>query len=405
MKNPTDRRTFLAQGAGALAAVALAPDFIAAAPRRRGRASKVALIGAGRRGREILDELRKLEAVEVGAICDIVPARVASGIERAPGAAGFAEHAALLERADIEAVIVATPTHLHRDIVVDALAAGKHVYCEAPIAHSPDDCDAIVAAATDAGGVFHAGFQARSNPLYRRALLAVRSDGVREMISLYAQHHRKTSWRFPSAEGQPGRAANWRQDPLVSLGLAGELGSHQFDVFSWFRGREPEQVSGTGSVRFHDDGRRVYDTARAELVWDDGIALHWQATLGNSYGGEHEIVYGSNAAVKLAGTHGWLFKEADSPTQGWEVYATRQQFHRDEGIVLVADATQLAAQGRLKEGGGLEHPPLYFALADFVRSFLEGEEVACTAEQGAAATRVGIRVAEAIGHAPEADPQ
>lgn len=396
---PTDRRTFIAQSAGALAAVALAPDAIVAAPRRRGRATKVALIGAGRRGRDILDELAKLEALEVAAVCDIVPSRVTSGLERAPGAEAMADYEAVLARADIEAVIVATPTHQHRDIVTAALSAGKHVYCEAPIAHTPEDCDAIVAAASSASTVLHAGFQARSNPLYRRALLAVRSDGVRDLVSFYAQHHRKTTWRFPRAEGQEAQAANWRLNPGISIGLAGEIGSHQFDVFTWFRGRAPRVESGTGTIRFHDDGRRVYDTVRASLIWDDSVALHWQATLGNSYGGEHEIVYGSNAAVKLAGTHGWLFKEADSPTQGWEVYATRQQFHRDEGIVLVADATQLAAQGRLKEGGGLEHPPLYYALADFARSFLEGADVACTAQQGADATKLGIEVARTIGHA------
>jgi hypothetical protein len=50
-----------------------------------------------------------------------------------------------------------------------------------------------------------------------------------------------------------------------------------------------------------------------------------------------------------------MFKEADAPTQGWEVYANRQQFHNDEGITLIAGATKLAEQGKLKEGVGLPH--------------------------------------------------
>ena len=103
-----------------------------------------------------------------------------------------------------------------------------------------------------------------------------------------------------------------------------------------------------------------------------------------------DIADGTNAAIKLAWSHGWMFKESDAPTQGWEVYANRQQFHNDEGITLIADATQLAAQGKLQEGVGLPHPPLYYALEAFLASALEGAKVECTAEEGLRATLVGI---------------
>ena len=68
---------------------------------------------------------------------------------------------------------------------------------------------------------------------------------------------------------------------------------------------------------------------------------------------------GSNASIKLAWTAGWMFKEADAPTQGWEVYANRQQYFNDEGITLIADATKLASQGKLKEGIGLQNDSIY----------------------------------------------
>src|SRR5690606_29312042 len=119
MSNP-DRRTFLVQTVGALAGMALLPDLSelsAAVPVRPGREPhKVGLIGVGRQGRAILDELAKIDAVEVAAVCDVVPSRVTAGTERALGAEGFTDHRELLERRpDIEAVIVATPTHLHRE--------------------------------------------------------------------------------------------------------------------------------------------------------------------------------------------------------------------------------------------------------------------------------------------------
>jgi predicted dehydrogenase len=402
-----DRRTFVAQTAGALISVALLPEFAFAAPARRGAARRIALIGCGRHGRLILDELQKLDAVEVAAVCDPVASRVQAGLDRAAGATGFADHRALLASGSgIEAVIVATPTHLHRAIVVDSLGAGMHVFCEAPLAATVADCRAIVAAAEAAaanGVIFQGGLYARSNPLYRRAWSLARTDSVRDVVSMHAQHHRKTSWRFPAPERGLERATNWRLDPDVSIGLPGELGTHQFDVASWFRGRPPRRVSGSGTTRLHHDGRDIPDTVALSLDWDDGVVMQYQATLANSHGGEFEVIHGTHAALRLAGTHGWMFKEADAATQGWEVYATRQQFQGEDGIVLAADATQLAAQGRLGAGAGLEHPPLYYALADFVRSFAEGADVSCTAVDAATSTIVGIAAHQAVTSAAPID--
>jgi predicted dehydrogenase len=72
------------------------------------------------------------------------------------------------------------------------------------------------------------------------------------------------------------------------------------------------------------------------------------------------------------------------------------QFHNDEGITLIADATKLASQGKLKEGVGLPQPPLYYALADFLRSVLEQQPVVCPAEEGLRAAAVGILANQAV---------
>ncbi|HEX6558036.1 MAG TPA: Gfo/Idh/MocA family oxidoreductase [Longimicrobiales bacterium] len=387
-----NRRDFIMYGAGTLAAIALLPELAFTQPRRDGAARNIAVIGLGRQGRAIIDELRKLDAVTVAAVCDILPARLQSGSERAPAAAAFADYHELLAKGSVEAVVVATPTHLHRDIALAALSAGKHVYCEAPLAATIEDCNAIAQAASGSPNlVFQTGIYGRANPIYQRARLLARSDSLRDMVSLYAQSHRKTTWRVPGAE-----ALNWRLDPAVSIGLAGEEGTHQFDVAAWLRNKYPVRIAGNGAIRLHDDGRKIPDTIALQLMWDDGVAMHYQATLANSYGGTYEIVNGTNGSLRLAGTHGWMFKEADAATQGWEVYATRQQFFNEEGIVLVADATKLAAQGKLKEGLGLENPPLYYALAAFVNSFINAAPIVCSARDGARATTIGILANQAI---------
>jgi predicted dehydrogenase len=386
----SDRREFLLQSVGALTGFAILPRPATARPRPAGSELGIGLIGAGRQGRAILAELGQIDGARVAAVSEVVPARLALALERAPGAVGIPEYRALLERRDLAAVIVATPTHLHRAIVEDALAAGKHVYCEAPLAHTLEDAQAIAAAAARATPAFHAGFQGRSNPIYERAYPLSRAE-LRDHVSLYAQWHRKTSWRFGT-----GREDNWRLDPEVTTGLAGEVGAQQFDVARWYRNAIPVEIRGRGDIRLHQDGRRVADTIRVDLMWEDGVAMHYSATLANSFGGQYEVIHGANGAIKLAWNHGWLFKEADAPTQGWEVYATRQQFYNDEGIVLVADATRLAAQGRLAEGIGLEHSPLWYALDAFVRTVTEGAPVACTARDGLVATALGILAHQAV---------
>ena len=393
----SDRRTFIRQTAGALAGLSLVPESWEALPVLQGPAIKAGIIGVGRQGRAIIAELQKIEQVEIAALCDSSPARLDASAARLKNAATFADHRSLLDgRADITAVIVATPTHLHRQIVEDCLASGRHVFCEAPIASSVEDCEALSKAAAAAKTVAQAGFQGRSNPTYRRAQPLVETE-LRQLVSMYAQYHRKTSWRFPASGPDEERAANWRLDPEVSTGLAGETGAQQFDVAHWFRGnRYPTRAQGRGAIRLHKDGRTIADSIELDLLWNDNVALRYQATLASSYGGQHELFVGGQGTIRLAWSHGWLFKEADAPTQGWEVYATRQEAFGDEGIVLVADATKLAAQGALASGIGLPHPSLYYALVDFVRSITESAPVRCSMQEGARATIVGILANRAV---------
>ncbi len=391
------RRTFL-ETTGALAAMAILPDPEWFRPFRTRVPVKVGIVGMGRHGRAIVTELQKIDGVEIAAICEIVPERLRINVERIAGAEGFPDLGTmLLRRPEVRAIIIATPTHLHREPVEMALEAGRHVYVEAPLAHTPAECRAIVAAGRAVGDqVVMAGFPARSNPLYQRARTLFRTDSVRDPVAITGQSHRKTSWRFPVTAGTTERTTNWRLDPAVSPGLVGEVGALQFDVAHWYRGRTPVSVSGQGGIRLHKDGRTVPDTVLATLAWDDGLTMQWDATLASSFGGQFEVFSGVNAALKLAWTHGWMFKENDAPTQGWEVYATRQQFHTEEGITLVADATQLAAQGQLKEGMGLPYPAIYYPLADFIRAVTEGSAPATSFEDGARSTIVGLLANRAI---------
>lgn len=396
-RSSIDRREFmLSTGVAGAAALALTPEWSFAAL-TRAEPVNIAIIGAGRHARAMLDEIAKFENARVTAICDVVPSRLQAALRRVQGATGYADHKELLAKAtDVTAVLVVTPTHTHKSIAIDAITAGKHVFIEAPLAHTIEDCVEIARAARSSSKVVQVGLYARSNPIYKLARTFFRSDSVRDLVTMRAQSNRKTEWRVPVSDAKDEKALNWRLDPDVSIGLPGELGCHQIDVISWYIGKYPTSVSGTGSIRLHKDGRTIPDTTHATFMFEDGARLDWSATIASSYEGQYEVLYGTNATIKLAWTAAWMFKEADAPTQGWEVYANRQRFHNDEGITLIADATKLASQGKLKEGVGLPNPPVYYAIGDFVDAIANGKPPVVTAEEGLRATAIAILANQAV---------
>jgi predicted dehydrogenase len=345
----------------------------------------------------MLDELQKIAGVKVVAICDSDPKALAQGQRRAADAKAYATHAELIEKSkDVKGVFLATPTHQHKQIALDLIGAGMNVYCEAPLAHTIEDSRAIASAASGSKVIFAVGLEGRSNPVYTLARTFFRSEAVRDLVAMRAHQFQKTSWRIPASDAARDKALNWRLDEAVSLGLPGEWGTHQFDVVSWYRDQYPVSVRGSGRIAAYDDGRKVADSVSCEFAYADRARLIYESSLGSSFQGRHEVFNGTNATIKLAWSHAWMFKEADAPTQGWEVYANRQQFHTEEGITLIAGATKLAEQGKLKEGVGLPETSLHYAIADFIRSVAEGKPVVATAEIGHKATVVGITASQAV---------
>lgn len=389
-----DRREFLAASAG-LAAVSLLPTSLPAAV-RLDTALNVGLIGVGRQGRAILTELATMESVKTAAVCDIDENRLGSAKSRTPGAEGYADYKALLSHKGLDAVIIATPTHQHRQIALDAIAAGRHVYCEAPLAHTAEDARAIAAAAAGSMKAFAVGFEGRANPVYQLARSFFKTDAFKDMIAMRQQFASKTSWRFSAPDADREKRMNWRLDKGVTTGMLGEIGSHQLDVAHWYRGQLPVSVRATGGVRFWQDGREVADTVLAAFTYEDGAVLTWFGTLASSFLGKEEIFVGSSSTIKLGWTHGWMFKESDAPTQGWEVYANKQQFHNDVGITLIAGATKLAEQGKLKDGVGLPNTSLYYSLESFIKAAAGQGKVACTAADAARTTIVALTANQAL---------
>jgi len=320
------------------------------AAEKGGAQVKCAVIGLGARGREVLGTMALLKEGTVAAICDTYAASVRRASDAAPKATKHADYKQILANKEIQAVIVATPTHQHRQVVEDALAAGKHVYCEAPLAHTVEDARAIALAARGAvRQVFQAGLQMRSDPQRHFLLQFIRSGAMGKNIMARTQWNKKQSWRFTSPNPEREREINWRLRKELSLGLVGEIGMHQIYAASWFMNMKPTAVNGFGAVMHWEDGRDVADTAQAVFEFPGGATLTHATTLANSFDSDHEIYFGTDSAIMVRGNKAWMFKESDAPLLGWEVYARKDNFHKETGIALVANATKLVAQGEQAE--------------------------------------------------------
>jgi len=406
-----------AQSAPAAAAPAGEPRFT----------MKCAVIGLGRWGREeLLAHLQRQPEAEVVAICDTYPAYLTRSGRKAPEAAKIVDYREILANKEVEAVFIATPTHQHRQIVEEALKAGKHVYCEAPIATSDEDARAITQAAHAAVRCnFQPGLQMRSDPQRAFLLPFIRSGAMGRQIKARAQWQKKSSWRAVSPNADREKELNWRLRPAISGGLVSEEGIHELDAMTWFLDRWPTAITGFGTIALWNDGREVDDTVQAIFEFPDGVTGSFEGTLASSFDGDYEMYFGTQATVMVRGTRAWMFKEADSPMLGWEVYARKDTFYKETGIALIANATkQDTVTKKDLDEVPVEDSPVYKSIeaflynshltrtgvADFLGTFGEDEDAlreylkdldkdrlpAATAEEGFRATILGLRANDAI---------
>ena len=408
MGNTTiDRRDFL-KGTAATLALLLSADGLSVADVQAseddeapvpGPPVKIGVIGLGKWGKETVSTLSRVPSAQVVAICDTYEPFVKRAGKIAESAATFSDYRKLLECPGLEAVVVATPTHLHKDIVLAALQAGKHVYCESPMASSLDDARAIAKAGQSSKQVFQAGQQGRSNLMYEHVRKFVKSGVLGNTAQLYAQWNKRTSWRVPARTREREKEVNWRLDPVTSTGLIGEAGIHWIDLANWYLGRQPVSASGFGNVMAWQDGRDVPDTVQCIIEYPDNVRMVFCSTLASSFSNAYMLFQGDQATLAVRENRGWMVKEADSPLLGWEVYAMKQEYFDETAICMIPDATKILKEGKEPAMEGSVEPSKeahYCALENFTRSVRETSEPVCGPAEGYQAAVVAIKANEAV---------
>jgi predicted dehydrogenase len=242
-KNPLTRRDFIRFGAGAAAAGAaakvafLTPSMmLKASPRVVPPSDKVrfASIGTGVRGCQIMHAALVCPGTEVVAACDLYDGRLTAAQEYAHKQLFTAkDYRALLDRQDIDAVLVATPDHWHRKLVEDACAAGKDVYCEKPMSHTVEDGFAMVAAMQKYNRIVQVGSQYRSSIVYAKAKEIYDSGFLGQVTAIEAWVDRNDAsgaWVYPIPPDANEQTIDWNT-------FLGNAPKRPFDAKRFFRWR------------------------------------------------------------------------------------------------------------------------------------------------------------------------
>ncbi|MDX1383044.1 MAG: Gfo/Idh/MocA family oxidoreductase [Thermoanaerobaculia bacterium] len=313
-----DRRDFLRGSSAALAAAWTASRGLAAPARAVAPSDRVRLgiIGAGSRGKFMMQRFLRAPGVSFGAVCDVYPPRLEEAREVTGEATpGFADYRSMLDAhgRDLDAVVVATPLHLHAEHMIASLDAGLDVFGEKALAFTVAECDAVVAAVERTGRVFQVGHQYRYAPWYRRALDRIAAGDIGEVSHVYGYWHRNYNWRRPVPEPSLERLINWRLYREYSGGLLAELGSHHIDVANWVFGEAPSSAIGSGGIDFYRDGREVFDNVQVVFDYPSGGTLVFSSLIGNHKTGYQLVIYGTGGTVELTLEDGFLFYEPARP--------------------------------------------------------------------------------------------
>jgi predicted dehydrogenase len=303
------RRDFVKVG-GTVASAAGAIQTVSAASTVSSANDRVAygVIGAGEQGRFLLRRMAGLAGCRCAAVCDVDEANLNKGVAAAgSNPRAHKDYRELLDRKDIEAVVIATPLSTHFPITRDALTAGKHVFCEPPLVFKAEEVHALRdLAAEHPKQIVQPGYQRRYSKFYQIAKVMVAKGLIGNVTHIAAQWHRNPGWRIPPDPASE-RYKYWMIFREFSAGLAGELGSHQMDVASWMFSARPEYVIGVGGQEFIRDGRDILDNIQLIYRYPRGQKFTYSAICTNQhlplFGGTRaefgETIMGTGGTIEI----------------------------------------------------------------------------------------------------------
>ena len=341
------RRNFIGKVATGLAGTLAAgpAEVLGAADRIR-----VGIIGAGDRGMELVPQIKACSNIEIAAFADIYSRRLERAKGSIPGASAYTDYRHLLEDPSIDAVVIATPPHLHAAQFAASLEAGKHVYLEKVMAFNLDHAKLMRAAFQKSGSkrTVQIGHQACSFG-HMSDVRHFLSDPARlgKITAITMQMHRNTpgskpQWARPAlftpdlnehniawSDFSPGAFdpqsyVHWRYYWETSGGNVFESMSQQLSF--WYKALElqiPRSAAMEGGVYLWKDGREVPDTMNVSMEHPEEILFTWDSGFGNNQLGNSEDVLGTDGTV----------------SKSQQIRYIPQKVNRKDGVEMVGKTT------------------------------------------------------------------
>jgi len=315
-KSPFSRRDFLgisAAAAGATLAaktILLEPDPMWAAMTQAsasGDRVRFGIVGVGMQGSGLLAQSIELPGIECVAACDLYDGRhtLAREITNKPDLPVTRRYQELFANKDIDCIVAAVPDHWHKQVVVDAVSAGKDIYCEKPMSHSPADGVAMVDAAKRTGKIVQIGSQRVSSLICKKAKEIVASGSLGELMlvegwlgrndptgawvypppfDLSPQNLDWDTWQgtVPKRPFDPNVFARWRCWKEYGTGLAGDLLVHLISgmMFMLDMNEAPKSAMSVGGIRRFKDGRNMPDVHATIFYYSDDLPVYMRLSQG-----------------------------------------------------------------------------------------------------------------------------
>ena len=336
--------------AGGAAVLATSPWLTACTPEKlkeiSGNRARVALIGTGSRGQYHLHNLKLIPHAEVVALCDNYEPHLKEALALFPKARTYTDYRKMLEEKDIDGVIISTPLNWHAPMTLDALAAGKHVFCEKAMAHSMEECKAIYDAYQHSDRALYFCMQRMYDEKYIRAMQLIRAGLIGEVTGMRCHWFRNADWRRPCPSPELERHINWRLYKESSGGLMTELASHQLEVCNWVADKMPESAIGIGDIVYWKDGREVYDSVNVIYRYSNGVKINYESLISNKYNGMEAQILGTKGTMELA--KGLYYLEEDHSTSGIKQLINQVQEKAFAAIPAAGPSWRPETQGKYR---------------------------------------------------------
>uniref|UniRef100_UPI003F69B36A Gfo/Idh/MocA family protein n=1 Tax=Polaribacter sp. TaxID=1920175 RepID=UPI003F69B36A len=222
---------------------------------------------------------------------------------------GYGNYKALLENKDVDAVIIATPFNTHSKIAIDAIDAGKHIFCEKTLAKGYHGIQQLINKTKESKTIFQTGHQYHSSRLYTYVFDLIRQGKVGNISAFECQWNRHGNWRRKVPNPSLEKPINWRMYREFSGGLTAELCSHQIDFVNWVLGETPEQVMGVGGIDYWKDGRETYDNVHLTYSYANGVKAKFSCLTSNAKDGYQIKVLGDKGTLIIDYKDAWFYPE------------------------------------------------------------------------------------------------